>query len=166
MNSDGHVTIRSESVQKSNQTSTNHVNHETKHLQAKITYKIDQTCLYKCGSKFTIQKRWLDQNTLRDSSIEELYKRIFKLAQLGNKISQPSKSYSSPCKENKSNRVSFRPMRYRHPNNDFHISIEPIIPNSFGNEVNQYHISIKIGKRIRTAFKSPFSWLAILISPH
>ena len=87
MNSDGHVTIWLESVRKSNQTSTNHINHETKHLQAKITYKSDQTRLYKYGSKFTIQKRRLDQNTLRDSSIKELYKRVFKLAQLGNKIS-------------------------------------------------------------------------------
>ena len=72
---------------KSNQTPTNHINHETKHLQAKIAYKSYQTRLYKCGSKFTIQKRRLDQNTLRVSSIGKLYKRIFKLAQLGNRIS-------------------------------------------------------------------------------
>mgnify|MGYP004708074969 CR=1 FL=1 len=63
---------------KSIQTSTKHIYREIRHLPAKIAYKSYQKSLYIYGSKITTQKKRLDQNALRVSFIEELYKRVFK----------------------------------------------------------------------------------------
>ena len=89
------------------------VNLENVHSQANIPHRHKESLLYTHIGNFTNQKGTLDQDTIRVfPTTEELYKRMPILAQLFlQNIIVPS---TIPCKENKGNRVSFRPMRYQY----------------------------------------------------
>ena len=90
----------------------------------------------------------LDQDTFKVfPTIEELYKKYIKLAQL---VLQNHSSKMVPCKENKFNDVSFRPMRYHH----FHSKITYTQLHS-SSEQNKHNTTFE-SKRIWSALKSPF----------